>query len=352
MGADVADWPPWVRLYVVGVNRPARPPLYGVEVGRRRRRRRLRAPRLPSLLAVVVVLLAVLAAGSAFVAYRLWPLTDRSAGVIGASVPAAPAAKGSHRAPPPRPLSASGESHQAIRGVRASAGVVVDVATGRVIWAHDAHRRLPIASLTKLMTALVAVPRPPLLDRQFFVTPAMVGVPGYTIGLRAGQRATVRGMLAAALIASANDAANVLAVHRAGSLSRFVRLMNAEAARLGLSDTHYSNPSGIFDHDNRSSAWDVADLSRYVLARPLLRALVGSKAYQGTGGVYVNRNRLLWSYPGAIGIKTGSTTRAGDCLAVAATHRGRTLVAVLLHVHGDQFAAAARLLDWGFRHDR
>jgi serine-type D-Ala-D-Ala carboxypeptidase (penicillin-binding protein 5/6) len=351
MGADVADWPPWVRLYVVGVNRPARPPLYGVEVGRRRRRRRLPALRLPPLVAIAVVLLAVLAAGSAFVAYRLWPLTDRSAGLIGASVPAGPAVKGSTPPPPPQPLSSTGESHQPIRGVRTGAGVVVDVASGRVVWAHDVHRRLPVASLTKLMTALVALPRPVVLDRQFFVTPAMVSVPGNTIGLRAGQRVTVRRMLAAALIASANDAANVLAVHRAGSLAAFVGLMNAEAARLGLSDTHYSNPSGIFDRDNDSSAWDVADLSRYVLARPLLRTLVGRKAYDGGPTVYVNRNRLLWSYPGAIGLKTGSTTAAGDCLAVAATHRGRTLVAVLLHVRGDEFAAATRLLDWGFRHD-
>jgi serine-type D-Ala-D-Ala carboxypeptidase (penicillin-binding protein 5/6) len=341
-----------MRLYVVGVNRPARPPLYGVEVGRRRRRRRLPALRLPPLAAIAVVLLAVLAAGSAFVAYRLWPLTDRSAGLIGASVPAGPATTGSQPAPPPRPLSPTGASHVRIRGVRTNAGVVVDAASGRVVWARDAHRPLPVASLTKLMTALVALPRPVVLDRPYFVTPSMVPVPGYTIGLRPGDRVTDRRMLAATLIASANDAANVLAVRRGRSVTAFVALMNAEASRLGLSDTHYSNPSGIFDRDNHSSAWDVADLSRHVLARPLLRMLVGRKAYPGGPTVYVNRNRLLWSYPGAIGLKTGSTTAAGDCLAVAATHHGRTLVAVLLHVHGDEFAAATRLLDWGFRHDR
>jgi serine-type D-Ala-D-Ala carboxypeptidase (penicillin-binding protein 5/6) len=327
MGAGVADWPPWVRLYVVEMNRPARPPLYGVEVGRRRRRRRLPALRLPPLLAIAVVLLAVLAAGSAFVAYRLWPLTDRSAGLIGAPVPAGPAPKGSQPTPS-RPLSSTGESHVRITGVRANAGVVVDVGSGRVVWAHAAHRPLPVASLTKLMTALVALP------------------------LRTGDRVTDRRMLAATLIASANDAADVLAVRRAGTLHAFVALMNAEAGRLGLSDTHYSNPSGIYDRDNHSSAWDVADLSRHVLGRPLLRMLVGRKAYPGGPTVYVNRNRLLWSYSGAIGLKTGSTTAAGNCLSVAATHNGRTLVAVLLHVHGDEFAAAARLLNWGFRHDR
>ena len=123
MGADVADWPPWVRLYVVGVNRPARPPLYGVEVGRRRRRRRLPALRLPPLVAIAVVLLAVLAAGSAFVAYRLWPLTDRSAGLIAASVPAGPTVEGTPRLRRrPGRSRPRGESHQPIRGVRATGG--------------------------------------------------------------------------------------------------------------------------------------------------------------------------------------------------------------------------------------
>ena len=88
-----------------------------------------------------------------------------------------------------------------------------------------------------------------------------------------------------------------------------------------------------------------------MLQRPVLRSLVGRRAYQVGNAVYINRNRLLWTYHGAIGVKTGSTTAAGNCLAVAAVRRGRTVVAVLLHAHGGQFAAAARLLDWGFRHD-
>jgi D-alanyl-D-alanine carboxypeptidase len=330
--------------------------LYGLEVGRRRRRRRrLPAVRVPPPAAIALVLVAVLAAGSGFVAFRLWPLTDRSAGVIAASVASAPhtgPGSGPPVAAPLLPLSAAQAARVHIRGVRARAGVVIDSASGSVLWAHEAHMRLPIASLTKLMTALLALPQQSALDRKFVVTPAMVGVPGYTIGLRAGTRVTVRHMLAAALIASANDAANVLAVHRSGSVQAFVRAMNATAARLGLSDTRYSNPSGIFDAGNHSSAWDVADLSRRVLDRPLLRSFVGHKAYQAGVAVYVNRNRLLWSYSGAIGVKTGSTTAAGNCLAVAAVRHGRTVIGVLLHVRGDEFAAARRLLDWGFRHDR
>jgi serine-type D-Ala-D-Ala carboxypeptidase (penicillin-binding protein 5/6) len=331
-----------------------RPPLYGLEVGRRRRRRRLPALGLPPLAAIALVLVAVFAAGSGFVAYRLWPLTDRSAGVIGPPVASGPTAGGGSGTPSvtPRPLSDVGAARARIRGVRAEGGVVVDSTTGSVLWAHEAHRRLPIASLTKLMTALLALPQPAQLDRPFVITPRMIGVPGNTIGLRAGEHVTARRMLAAALIASANDAADVLAVRRAGSLPAFVALMNSTAARIGLSDTRYSNPSGIYDRGNRSSAWDVADLSRRVLERPLLRSLVGRRAYQAGVSVYVNRNRLLWSYRGAIGLKTGSTTAAGNCLAVAAVHRGRTVIAVLLHVRGDEFAAATRALDWGFRHDR
>ncbi|HEY3763760.1 MAG TPA: serine hydrolase [Gaiellales bacterium] len=336
------------------MNRPVRPPLYGLEAGRRRRRRRAPALRVPPLMAIAVVLIAVLLAGSGFVAYRLWPLTDRSAGVIGPPVASAPKGGGGTTTPVVtslRPLSAAGASRVRIPGVRAAAALVVDSASGSVLWEHAPHRKLPIASLTKLMTALLADPQTVLLDRQFVVSSAMVGVPGYAVGLRVGERVTVRRMLAATLIASGNDAANALAVHRAGSVPAFVAMMNAAAARFGLADTHYSNPSGVYDAGNHSSAWDVAALSRRVLERPLLRSLVALQAYQAGRSIYLNRDHMLWSYHGAIGIKTGATGGAGNCLAIAAVRHGHTLVAVLLNARGGQYASATRLLDWGFRHD-
>ena len=242
---------------------------------------------------------------------------------------------------------------QPIRGVRATGGVVVDVASGRVVWAHDAHRRLPVASLTKLMTALSRCRSRRRSTASSSSRRRWSSVPGYTIGLRAGRRVTVRRMLAAALIASANDAANVLAVHRAGSLAAFVALMNAEAA-----------PPRPVRHALLEPVRDLRPRQPLVglgRRRPVPACARrgrccgcwwGARPTRPARSVYVNRNRLLWSYPGAIGLKTGSTTAAGNCLAVAATHHGRTLVAVLLHVRGDEFAAATRLLDWGFRHDR
>ena len=208
-------------------------------------------------------------------------------------------------------------------------------------------RERPIASLTKLMTALLSERGG--INRRFVVTPAMTGETGYTIGLRAGSKVSVHDMLAAMLIASANDAADALAVHTAGSVKAFVRQMNHEARKLKLSDTQYSNPSGIVDAGNHSSAWDVADLSRHVLAVGPLRRLVSSKFYRpASGAAYVNRNELLWTYPDAGGIKTGQTTLAGNCLAASATRGGHTLIAVELGVRGSEFAAASRMLDWGF----
>jgi D-alanyl-D-alanine carboxypeptidase len=234
-------------------------------------------------------------------------------------------------------------------GVPAAAAIVVDARSGKVLWMHHAHAQRPVASLTKLMTALIAE-QPGGLAREFRITAPMTGELGYTLGLRVGQRVSVRDMLAAMLIASANDAADALAVHRSGSMSAFVRRMNREARRLHLSDTRFSNPSGIIDTGNHSSAWDVADVARRVLQRPALRRLVRLKVYTPTsGGDYVSRNQLLWTYPTAIGIKTGSTYLAGDCLAAAATRNGHTLIAVVLGAGGDQFSEGARLLDWGFR---
>lgn len=325
-----------------------RPTLYSLERGRHRPRNlpRISVPRL----AAMCVLAVALAVGG-FLTWRVWPLTNTSDGVIPPSQVTGPSTSPNPGGAALPALFATAAVHTRL-AVHAEAALVVDAATGRVIWELHPHQKLPVASLTKLMTTLVVMHSAPVLDRAYPVTHGMLGVPGYTIGLRAGQRVTTRQMLAATLVASANDAADVLAVHRAGSVPAFVRLMNHWAHRLGLADTRYSNPSGIFDNGNHSSAWDVAQLSRLFLEVRELRSIVRSRLYAtGPTTGYVSRNRLLWTYPGAIGIKTGSTAAAGVCLAAAATRHKRTLVAVILHARGNAFLSAARLLDFGFRHD-
>jgi D-alanyl-D-alanine carboxypeptidase (penicillin-binding protein 5/6) len=318
-----------------------------MQAGRRRRRR---LPAVSPLRAVLVILLVVFVAAAAVVVWRVLPLTDRSAGVIppSALTGVVPQTRGNGTNDVSSPMSAVGASTRALPGVHVAAGIVVDAGSGRVLWSHRPHARRPIASLTKLMTALLSE-RGGGINRRFAVTPAMTGETGFTIGLHTGSKVSVHDMLAAMLIASANDAADALAVHTAGSVKAFVHQMNHEARKLKLSDTHYSNPSGIVDAGNHSSAWDVADLSRQVLAVGPLRRLVSAKFYRpASGAPYVNRNELLWTYPDAGGIKTGQTTLAGNCLAASATRGGHTRIAVELGAGSSEFATASRMLNWGF----
>ncbi|HVI20290.1 MAG TPA: hypothetical protein VM712_18065, partial [Gaiellales bacterium] len=227
-----------------------RPPLYSMQAGPRRRRR---LPAVSPLRAVLVIALVVLVAAAAVVVWRVLPLTDRSAGVIppSALTGVVPQTPGNGTGAVTSPLRAAGASTRALPGVHVAAGIVVDAGSGRVLWSHRSHAHRPIASLTKLMTALLSERGG--INRHFVVTPAMTGETGYTIGLHAGSKVSVHDMLAAMLIASANDAADALAVHTAGSVKAFVRRMNHEARKLKLSDTHYSNPSGIVDAGNHSS---------------------------------------------------------------------------------------------------
>jgi D-alanyl-D-alanine carboxypeptidase (penicillin-binding protein 5/6) len=324
-----------------------RPPLYSLQSGRRRHRR---PTGLVVLLAATLLAVLLVAIGAGVALWRLLPLLDSGAGTIPPSALTGVApVSGGHGGAGLAAMSAAGASRKPIPGVTAAAAIVVDADSGRVLWTHHAHSHRPVASLTKLMTALLAE-RSGGLSHTFTITPAMTGEQGYTIGLRAGQRVSVRDMLAATMIASANDAADALAVRRSRSVTAFVRLMNREAHLLRLSDTHFSNPSGIIDTGNSSSAWDMADLTRHLLKRPVLRRMVGEKVYQRSdGGTFVSRNQLLWTYPDAIGVKTGSTTLAGDCLAAAARRHGHTVVVVVLGARGDEFGEGAKLLDLGFR---
>jgi D-alanyl-D-alanine carboxypeptidase len=303
---------------------------------------------------VLAVGLALVLVPALLIGYALWtihPLMGRSAGVIppgqGAFQTPLDGSEGQAPTGGTAGLNARGAKSGPLPGVTVSAGILVDSKTGRVLWARRPHAHRAIASLTKLMTAhLIAESS---LPRRFSVPPKALGLPGEVLGLRAGERVRTRDMLAATLVSSANDAAAALAIRRSGSVRGFVRLMNREARRLGLRDTRYSNPSGIYDTGNSSSAWDVAQLTRIVLANKRLARLAHSKVVVAKGPDYVSTNQLLWEYSGAIGVKTGFTDAAGRCLAAAARRGGRTLVAIVLNTRGSEFATAGHLLDWGFR---
>jgi D-alanyl-D-alanine carboxypeptidase len=267
-----------------------------------------------------------------------------------ASAPVAPARKPAQPAPL---LWTRGPVAAQRPRLGARAALVADAGTGRVLWAKSPHRRLPVASTTKIMTALLALralPRGALVT----VPPAATRVPLVKEGLRPRERVRAWKLFYGLLLYSGNDDAAALALATAGSRAAFVARMNAEARALGLRDSHFSTPSGVIDQDNYSSAWDLAALTRVALRDARFRAIVRTRiahipwsapTYEK---VYVNKNPLIGTYRGADGVKTGWTTLAGHCLVASATRSGRTVIAVVLH-DANAPADARRLLNLGFR---
>lgn len=234
--------------------------------------------------------------------------------------------------------------------VEARSVLVGNGATGLVLHAERQAEQTAIASITKIMTALVVLERAAPSEVVRVEGPAPT-VGESSIGLRAGERLPVRDLLTAMLVYSANDAAYALAYHVGkGSVARFVSLMNAKAEELGLEDTRFSRPDGLDAPGNYSSARDVFRLARVAMRKPLFRELVRIRRTAVAGRVIQSRNDLLFSYPGTIGVKTGHTSDAGWSEVVAARRDGVTIYAVLLGgpSRAQRNADLARLLDWGF----
>jgi serine-type D-Ala-D-Ala carboxypeptidase (penicillin-binding protein 5/6) len=238
--------------------------------------------------------------------------------------------------------------------IAARAAIVVDRWSGRVLWALHPHRRLPIASTTKIMTAVLALEHL-RRDTVVEVNPSVTRVPLVKEGLRPRERVRAWKLLDGLLMYSGNDDALALAIATAGTRRGFIVRMNQQAQFLGLRDTHFASPSGVIDRDNYSSAWDLAGLTRYALGNPRFRQIVRKRIARVPWSaptyekVYINKNALLGSYRGANGVKTGWTTLAGHCLVASAKRGGRSAIVVILH-DGNVYGDAHRLLDFGLRH--
>lgn len=225
---------------------------------------------------------------------------------------------------------------------------------GDLVWERHADRRLPPASLTKLMTALLLAEQAQPQDT-VTVSSAAEHETGSHIGIKQGEKFHVEDLLAAMLIASANDACHALADHAGGSEARFVQMMNRRAGELGLRHTHFVNACGHDAPNHYSSTRDLALLARELLKHPEITALTAKRDAQiaTLDGVreyrFESTNALIGRYPGALGLKTGLTPRAGKCL-VAYARRGETQV-LLVMLHGnDRWWDAADILDIAFAH--
>ena len=254
------------------------------------------------------------------------------------------------------PVSARGSIQKAMPDVALSAGVLVD-GDGRVLWARQPDAERAMASITKILTAVIALETGNLSD-SVKVPAAATRVGESTSFLRTGDEIPMREMLEALLVKSGNDAAVAIAYHVSGSSEAFVTAMNAKAAALGLADTHFTNPHGLDAKDHRTSARDLGVLARYAMSKPAFKSIVGMKQVTiGSGArqeTLPNTNVLIGNYQGITGIKTGFTEKAGYCVIESAERGGVELYAVVLGARSEsaRFKDARELLDWGFAHYR
>ena len=257
-------------------------------------------------------------------------------------------------------VNSSGELSQS--RLSAKSAILVDADSGAVLFEKDARRRMGEASTTKIMTALVAAETLPL-EHTVKIPPEAVGVEGSSVYLREGEILSIGDLLHALLLASANDAAVALAIACAGSVEDFAQKMNERAYSLGLSDTNFTNPHGLYDEQHYTTAYDLAQISAAALNNEELAEIFAKRkteiplgvtkdAPEGEGVRYLqNHNKMLVLYNGAIGIKTGFTKKSGRCLVSAARRDGLTLIAVTLNAPSD-WSDHSALLDYGFEHYR
>jgi len=312
---------------------------------------------------VRVLIVVCVLAGGGFAAASLLPGDDRS---VGAVRPAAPVERLTTPVIERPPVQATvGPLPEPAGAARAdlslpsllpdlklrpapAAGLAFDLEDGRVLWRRGATRVLPIASLTKLMTALLAVERFGPRDR-VRISPLADHAGGTHMGgLLPGRRVRAEGLLQGLMISSGNDAAVALAVGGAGSVKAWVQRMNQRARLLGLSCTHYVDPSGL-DPRNRSCAADIAALAVRAMAEPRLRRIAArrfARVWPGGGKTLTLRttNHLLRDrYPGAVGLKTGFTNAAGRCLVAIVKRGSRRIGIVLLNSRVNAFTDAREI---------
>lgn len=263
------------------------------------------------------------------------PISTRSLPLPSASAPA-PVQTGS--APPP--------------GFDARAAIVIDEASGAVLFEQNAHEPMPIASLTKIATAVLAIEGAPVDSWVPITDVDYRQMPGSSVmGVIPGDCFTLRDLVYGLMLPSGNDAALAIARYQAGSDESFVHEMNTLMARLGLTETHFTDPHGLGSELHRSSAYDVAMLSRYAMTElPLFREVVGTRSHVASGDRELslrNVNSFLSQYDGGDGVKTGFTEEAGRTLSASATRNGHRVYAVIFN-DNSRYATAEALIDWAF----
>jgi len=229
-------------------------------------------------------------------------------------------------------------NRQTVYAEKEPSEIVMEQNSLRVLYEKNAKERRPIASLTKIMTAITVLENADL-ERDFTIPKSCVGIEGSSVYLKEGDVYSIKDLLYGLMLRSGNDCAVALSVATCGSEELFVRFMNDKVASLGLSDTHFDNPHGLDSKTHYSTAYDLAVITSYAMKNQLFREISSCKKYVATEknlGVkheFNNKNKLLFSYDNCTGGKTGFTKRSGRCLASCAEKEGLKLTSIVLGLY-------------------
>ncbi len=235
----------------------------------------------------------------------------------------------------------------------AKAMCVMEAESGRVLFQKNSNEKLAMASTTKIMTAITAIENAKDLDEVFEVSPKAIGVEGTSLYLRQGEKHSLRDLLYGLMLVSGNDASVAIGEKVGGTIEHFVDLMNFTAHKLGAKNTHFENTHGLDEKGHYTSAYDLAKIASYALKNPTFKEIVSTQnkkivSESGKTRYLCNKNKLLRTFNGAIGVKTGFTDNAGRCLVSAAERDGMTIVCVVLNC-GPMFEESANLLEQAFQ---
>ncbi|MFZ5975868.1 MAG: D-alanyl-D-alanine carboxypeptidase family protein [Bacillota bacterium] len=250
----------------------------------------------------------------------------------------------------------AGTAQQTVRAApdkaTSSAAVVMEVTTNRVLFASNADACMPMASTTKIMTALVALENGNLSDNVTIPHEA-VGVEGSSIYLKDGEKLTLEQLLYGLMLESGNDASVAIACHIGGSVEGFVDMMNKKSGEIGAKNTHFANPNGLHDENHYTTAYDLALITSYAMKNPDFQKICQTKYKEipgpdGKTRTLKNKNKILWQYEGGNGVKTGYTKAAGKCLVASAMQEDMQLVCVVLN-SSSMFEQSMSLMDEAFK---
>jgi D-alanyl-D-alanine carboxypeptidase (penicillin-binding protein 5/6) len=225
----------------------------------------------------------------------------------------------------------------------AKAEIAMELSTGRILAGSHYDEKLPMASTTKIMTAILVIEDCDLTET-ISVPREAVGIEGSSVYLKEGEKITIRDLLYGLMLRSGNDCSVALAIAHSGSVQAFVQEMNARALAYGAENTHFTNPNGLPDAEHFTTARDLCNIARHAMQNETFQKIVSTQSYEGDYRNFTNKNKLLKTYEGANGVKTGYTLKAGRCLVASAKRGEMDVVTVVLNCPA-MYERSAELLD-------